>query len=276
MIGDLCVYLDGGDLDDGRLAAAGQLATKFDAFVLGLYVNPSPNLYAYGELAMAADFLDQIRRNSRERGDQDVKMLATKLERLDAKSELRRRDVWDDALELTVTREARAFDLFVTTRPYGFDNPAAHVSEAVLFGSGRPSFFVPPSMTSTMALDRILIAWRNTRESARAVAEAMPFLSAADNVTLAMVGDDDQSMAERAAEGSDIARHLDRHHVPVEVRPVPTGHGVAHTMLEEAQLSGAGLIVMGGYGHSRYREWILGGVTRDVLSLATIPVLTAH
>ena len=91
-----------------------------------------------------------------------------------------------------------------------------------------------------------------------------------------MVGNDELGGIERAAQGSDIARHLDRHGIKVDLNPVAHGPGVTDTLLEEARLAGAGMLVMGAYGHSRLREWILGGVTREILGRATIPVLVAH
>ena len=76
--------------------------------------------------------------------------------------------------------------------------------------------------------------------------------------------------------GADIARHLDRHGINVELRQISGWSNPAEALLNEAEKSGAQMIVMGGYGHSRFREWVLGGVTRDILKVATVPVLLAH
>jgi nucleotide-binding universal stress UspA family protein len=91
-----------------------------------------------------------------------------------------------------------------------------------------------------------------------------------------MIGAGEAPEQEGHEPGADIARHLDRHGVRVEIRHVTGWSDPAEALLNETQKAAADLIVMGGYGHSRFREWILGGMTRDVLSLANVPVLLAH
>lgn len=276
MIKDICVFLDGGPEDVARIEAGRQVAALFDAFVAGLYVNPLPEIHAIGGYAFGALEIDNLQRGVRERGDKEMKALKDRFNDLDVRNELRRHDVLESHVRDLVLYEARLFDLFITTRPYGHENPSIEVTEAVLFGSGRATLLLPPGGVATFDLDTVLIAWRNTREAARAVAEAIPFLIHANSVSVCMIGDNGESSVERAAQGTDIARHLDRHGVKVELNPVPHGRGVSQTLIEETQVADAGLIVMGGYGHSRMREWVLGGVTRDILTRATIPVLVAH
>jgi nucleotide-binding universal stress UspA family protein len=111
---------------------------------------------------------------------------------------------------------------------------------------------------------------------ARAAAEALPFLQRADQVIVGIV--EEQGAAEQFGEapGADIARYLSRHGVPAEIRPINGWSRAGEALLNEARHTGAEMIVMGGYGHSRFREWILGGATRQILSHAPVPVLTAH
>ncbi|WP_404404598.1 universal stress protein [Pelagibacterium halotolerans] len=276
MIKDICVYLDGGADDGPRIETARQIAALFDAFIAGLYVTSLPEIQAVGGYAFGAIEIDELQRDARERGDRDMKALKERFSGLDARHELRRHDVLQAHVRDVVLHEARLFDLFVTTRPYGHENPAVEVTEAVLFGSGRATLLVPPGGIETFDPGTVVIAWSNTREAARAVSEAIPFLAHAKSVSVCMVGDDSMSSVERAAQGTDIARHLDRHGVKVQLNPVPPGRGVAETLIEEAQVADADLLVMGGYGHSRLREWVLGGVTREILTHAKIPVLIAH
>ncbi|WP_164730398.1 universal stress protein [Pelagibacterium montanilacus] len=276
MIKDICVHLDGNVEDEARLAIAEQIAEHFDAFLAGVLVNPLPAIRAMGGFGYNGLGLDELQHSARARGDEAMRHLRTRFDALPMRHELRRHDVEDARCSEIFVQEARLFDLFVGTRPYGHEDNLADVIEAVLFRSGRASLLVPPGAIKSFDPDTIVVAWSNTRESARAVSEAMPFLVRAKAVSVCMVGNEDKGGIERAAQGSDIARHLDRHGVKVQLNPVPHGKGVSDTLLEEATLAGAGLLVMGAYGHSRFREWMLGGATRGVLTRATLPVLIAH
>ncbi len=135
---------------------------------------------------------------------------------------------------------------------------------------------VPEAAEVRGAPQRITVAWSPTREAARAVHDALPLLRAAAEVRIVVV-DDDRTKAERDQPGADIALHLARHGVKAEVRYVPSGqNGITATLLDEARYGGAELIVLGGYGHSRLSEWMLGGVSRDILEKSAIPLMFSH
>lgn len=129
----------------------------------------------------------------------------------------------------------------------------------------------PPASYAT-----ILVAWKNTREAARAVAEALPFLQQAQSVLVAVIEEDKAAEEQKLEVGADIGRYLSRHAVSAEIRKIAGWTDTGAAILNEAKQIGADMIVMGGYGHSRFREWILGGVTRRALSESTVPILTAH
>jgi nucleotide-binding universal stress UspA family protein len=119
----------------------------------------------------------------------------------------------------------------------------------------------------------VVIAWKDTRESARAISEAMPFLTSAANARIVTV-DAERCPGDAAI---DIAAHLDRQGVKVEITPIESAERtVAEILLDEAHKMSADLIVMGAYGHSRVREWILGGATREMLETSDVPMLMAH
>ena len=276
MIRDLCVYLDGTKKDEERIRAAEQTASLFDAFVAGVYVNTLPDLSpALGYDSGLID-IEDLQSAARASGMETAARLRARLEKLAARSELRHHDIIGAGVAEQFVQEARLFDLCVASRPDPSSSEATHVTEAVMFGSGRSLLLVPPAGGEPFDPKTIVVAWRNTREAARAVAEALPFLSRAETVSLVMVGNEEMGSVERAVQGEDMARHLDRHGVKVELNSVPRGKGVAATLLDEVKLSGAELLVMGAYGHSRLRQWALGGVTREVMSAATVPVLVAH
>jgi nucleotide-binding universal stress UspA family protein len=153
----------------------------------------------------------------------------------------------------------------------------ASLIESVLFDSGRPCLFVPPQGTPHPSYETIILAWKDSRQASRAVASAMPFLHRARNIVVVIVDDGKAESARYAEGGAGIMEHLRRHELPVELKIIPRkNERVSYTLMNQAATTGAELLVMGGYGHSRLREWVLGGTTRAVLSEAMIPVLVGH
>jgi nucleotide-binding universal stress UspA family protein len=146
---------------------------------------------------------------------------------------------------------------------------------AALFNAGRPVLLVPEGYAADAAPKRIVVAWSGAREATRAVHDALPLLKQAEMVRIVtVVGSSGQGEEDP---GADIARHLARHDVTVDVKQVPGGgNTAARLVMDEARYFGADLVVMGGYGHSRLSEWIMGGVTRDVLADLQLPVLFSH
>jgi nucleotide-binding universal stress UspA family protein len=171
---------------------------------------------------------------------------------------------------------ARRFDLAVV----GQSDPDALIADEVivegtLFGSGRPVVVVPYIQKSPVKLDRIMVCWDGSRNAARAIADAMPLLARAKSIDVVIVASERPKSDE--IPGADIGQHLARHGFKVEVkRIVATDTDVANTVLSHAADSSADFIVMGGYGHSRLREFILGGATQGILSSMTVPVLMSH
>jgi nucleotide-binding universal stress UspA family protein len=149
------------------------------------------------------------------------------------------------------------------------------IVEGALFGSGRPVVVVPYIQKSSAKLNRVMIAWDASRAAARAVGDAMPFLKRAKAIDVVIVASERAKSDE--VPGADIGQHLARYNLNVEVkRIVATDTDVANTLLSHAADTSADFIVMGGYGHSRLREFILGGATRGILQSMTIPVLMSH
>ena len=171
---------------------------------------------------------------------------------------------------------ARRFDLAVIAQGEpGKMAPEEVIVEGALFGSGRPVVVVPYIQNGGIKLDRVMIAWDASRSAARAIADAMPFLARAKAVDVVIVASERPKSDEIA--GADIGHHLARHGLKVEVkRIVATDTDVANTLLSHAADTAVDFVVMGGYGHSRLREFVLGGATRGILSSMTVPVLMSH
>jgi nucleotide-binding universal stress UspA family protein len=147
---------------------------------------------------------------------------------------------------------------------------------ALLLKSGRPVLFVPVGVPPPLPPKRILLAWKPTREAARAMHDAMELLQAAERVDVVMV----DMLDEVSGSGSisaQVLAHLERHHVRAEASHLESnGDSVGVVLQRHAEQVGAQLIVAGGYGHSRLREWVLGGATRDLLLLRGVPVLLSN
>ena len=176
----------------------------------------------------------------------------------------------------TFGKLARRFDLAVTAQAEPGKLPARElIIEAALFESGRPVLVVPYIQQEGLKLDRVMVCWDGSRNAARAIADAMPILMRAKAVECVVVtGEKDKS---REIPGADIAHHLARHGLRIELREIVPGDlDIANTILSHAADAGSDLIVMGGYGHSRLREFVLGGVTRGLLAAMTVPTLMSH
>lgn len=278
MIKDILVHLEGNNEDKIRLAYAKLIARQHSAFITGLFTNIIPeNRFVAGDGSMmAAQSVAETRLKAIEDGDKTEKLLAKSLQNVQANSELRRLDIILAMAGNALAKEARTADLMIATRPYEHFTASPEMLEDVLFNSGRGVFFTPPSIKPDGKIDHVVVAWSNTRETARAISGALPIMVDAKNVTIAMVTESSISHVDDDMPGADIARHLVRHGINVEISHIKGWKNPAEALLNEVEKRGAKLLVMGGYGHSRFREWVLGGVTRDVLRSAEVPVYMSH
>ena len=176
-----------------------------------------------------------------------------------------------------LSRLARRFDLSVLmqSKPGGVDND--DMIETSLFQSGRPVIVVPYIQKDGLKLDHVVCCWDGSRAAARAFNDALPLLAKATQVDLLIVLNEKTTGDEKEIRGVEIAKHLARHDVKVQIETIPaTDIDATNTILSYvADISGT-LIVMGGYSHAKLREVILGGVTRGMLKSMTVPVFMSH
>jgi nucleotide-binding universal stress UspA family protein len=280
---DLLVVLDGTPRDGAKLDVALKLALNHGAHVTGLCVlehlfpaDMSFALGGYPDLWAMPEFSRQIEEKANVAAAQVEAMFRERLRRDGARGE------W--ALETgplagSVIRRAACADLVVMGQADP-DNPvpaaARYLIEDVMMAAGRPLLLVPYVGTHEAVGMTVLVGWSGTRESSRAVHDALPLIDPAATVTVLTAqsprpGDD-------PLPGAAIAEHLARHGLKASAaRTVVTdGLSPADALLDYASDCGADLLVVGGYGHSRTREMILGGVTRDLLRHMTLPVLISH
>jgi nucleotide-binding universal stress UspA family protein len=282
MIKDVLVHLDGSEEDEHRLRHAEGVATGFAARLTGLFTNPLPDLAAVLPIdggAAAAQIIAELGDEARRQGDVIEQRLAERFARIGLPNEVRRIELISGEMIHRVASEARWSDLFVMSRPYEGNGGGIwdRVFEAALFESGRGIYLVPPGSAPRDGIRRILVAWRDTRETARAVAEAMPFIERSGRTALVLVEAETGARDEKREPEMDVARYLDRHGTKVEIEILESdGRPVSDVVLDQARRMSAELIVMGGYGHSRAREWVLGGVTVEMLERSEFPILIAH
>lgn len=175
-------------------------------------------------------------------------------------------------LGATAAIAARYYDIALVG--WESDNQTAqNTAESLVFGAGRPVTLLPPEI-DIAAFDHVAIAWDGSRVAARAVADARPFLARASRVSVLSVVDEKPLTT---GDGEQLAASL--RHAGIEAEAVMLNGGrkaIATTLQEAAAERGCGLLVMGGYGHSRIRDFVMGGATEGVLRALTMPVMLSH
>ncbi|MGD9864447.1 MAG: universal stress protein [Pseudodonghicola sp.] len=177
-----------------------------------------------------------------------------------------------------VAYRARFSDLVVLPRPYGDGHgaEAEPIVEAALFEGRAPVMVVPDNAAAKAQFKTILVAWNESVEAMAAIRKAMPFLKAAEQVRIVVI-DPPQHGPERSDPGGLLSQMLSRHGVTCEIDVLSkTMTRVSDVLNRHATDTSADMLVMGAYGHSRFREAILGGATRNMLEQAKIPVFMAH
>ena len=178
----------------------------------------------------------------------------------------------------TVIASGRLSDLLLLAgRHNGDDSAAGSSSGRMLLECGRPVLLLPSSPIPDDAGSRILLAWNARREAVRAVNDALPLLSKAEWVKVVVMNRHGNGLEEVGTDGHELCRHLARHGVKAEAHEI-TVHGESEgaALLELAEKENANMLVMGAYGHARWRELVIGGVTAHVLRHTNLPVLMSH
>jgi nucleotide-binding universal stress UspA family protein len=276
-LGEIVVFIDGRVDAAGILEFASALTKEHDARLIGVFMEPG------SEAAPAETFA---------RGKGMVSLIEeqqAQLEKIAAKHHAQFEDIvrrhgirseWKALPYLSGEVGVHAYnaELVVVARPKSAAPTAGPpgLAESLILSSGRPIILFPPDRAVSQ-VRRILVAWNATRESVRAVADALPLLVKADAVEVLIVGDERQAMDQSKEPGADVARHLAYHGAHVGVhRIAPDGQEVGRLLLSRAAAFGADLLVMGAYGHSYVSEWMFGGVTRTVFHEAALPVLMSR
>lgn len=270
----IIAHVDDSPALDARLRAAAWLANAHEAHLVGCAATGT-SWPAFAMLTgpmgvpTAAEF-ESLRSAARA----GLQRFATRVRQLGVASVEERmvEDEHRDALLLL----ARYADLAVVGMEGGDSPTVRGLPQYLAMQGARPVLVVPPGYDDRPIADIVVVGWDGSAQAIRAIAGAMPVLARARNVRLAVVNPDQESGLHGEEPGADMALYLARHGVPVEVLVEQTRLPAGEALLGIAAASTAGLLVTGAFGHSRYRQIVLGGVTRLLLERATLPVLLAH
>jgi nucleotide-binding universal stress UspA family protein len=276
MIKDLVVNLTVGADRDPAAQFAVSIAEAFEAHVAGVAFAYDPIITPTVMDGLSAAWVDSQRTENLAAAQAAIDRFEAAAKREGLSSEHRLVEASLGEAANLFSRIARRFDVVVVgqTDPER-TMPDDLMIESALLESGRPVVVVPYIQKADLKLDRVMICWDGGRPAARAVADALPLLARAKAIEVVMVA----STGAKADElpGADLGEHLARHGFKVEIkRLVAPDVDVANAILSYAADSTADFIVMGGYGHSRLREFVLGGATRGILESMTVPVLISH
>lgn len=263
--------------DEAALRAAHVLASVQAARAAALIIAVHPGSEYREETAPLSDILADIAAGSQGAAARERALIAAHLALIEPPFELR--DVLAEAAltQKEIVAHARCADLVVMTRGAARNRIRRAILEATLFASGRPVLLLPNAWRGGSLGERVLIGWNASREAVRAVNDALPILRRAQQVVVATVDAKPSPSGHGDAPGRELAAHLARHGVSVDVRNLDgMGRPESEALTTAALDMAADLVVMGAYGRSRAEERIFGGVTRDLLQEAQLPLLLSH
>lgn len=265
----ILVHVDTGRSAPARLKVAADLARRFGAHVVGLHVRRPFQAPAFSDAGPAMDSLYRTYENA-VKADEAI-AAATFRDLFGGPNPSSEWRLTDGLAEDVVAAYARYADLVVIGQTEPDSVTVPDLAETVAMAGERPVLIVPHIGAIKPPGKTVLLCWNGSREAARAATGALPILEQADKVMILLVDPEDDG------EGSRIAGWLTRHGVKAEVKRDTAGDSdVGEVILSRAADQDADLIVMGLYGHSRMREWVMGGASRTLLASMTVPVLVAH
>jgi nucleotide-binding universal stress UspA family protein len=272
----ILVHLDAGQRCATRVEIALQLARRFDAHLVGLNALTMVELPGYILAGAGGAPIAEIQKRFADEQAARTKHAFAAAVSAAGLAGAEWRATKRNAVD-AVALHGRYADLIIVGQPWADDESGVEPGFAgdVVLEAGRPVLMVPYAGSFATVGTRVVVGWNASREATRAVTDAIPFLQAAESVQVIAINP--RPGEHGALPGSDIALYLARHGVHVDVhvdRAVDIDDGAE--MLSRAADYGADLIVMGAYGHSRFREVVLGGASRTVLDAMTMPVLMSH
>lgn len=267
----------------GRLtelvAAAVTLARETGAHVSGLYVVPAVQVYPSVGFEAAPQVFEGNRSFFKDNGARVKQAFEAAMQAEGLSHDFHQVDARTPVIADEVITSGRVADLVVVsaTNPEEITGVERDFVEQVVMALGRPVIVLPWKGKAAISLNEVVIGWDGGREAARASFDALPLLKHADRVRVVRIDPQKDPSLRGSVAGADLAEALARHGVKAEAQGYPTdGQDEGQALMRCAEDVGAGLIVMGAYGHSRLAEFIFGGATRFVLNRLVCPVLMSH
>jgi nucleotide-binding universal stress UspA family protein len=276
MVKDIVVNLTGAAPQEFAADYAISLATLFHAHIAGVGFVYEPVIPGTVLGGIPTDLIEAQREENTKAAKAATSRFEAAAVQAGLSAEVRILDASVAGAADLFARIARRYDLAVVGQARPKEGATEELLiEGALFESGRPIVVVPHVQTRAATLERVLVCWDGSRPATRAIADALPFLRHAKAIDIVAVSGERGKGGELA--GTNMARHLARHGLRVELKRVSAGNAdVPSAIRSHAAETGADFMVMCGYGHSRLREFILGGVTRTILTSSTVPVLMSH
>jgi len=276
---DILVIVSDATADEPAMALGEALAKQSNAHLAAAFLTPLPDEPLAYEPTVVAGVWAELLGRARADAEAERKRVEDRLKRAGQPYELRTAEALSRDLGRVAAVHARYADVAVMTRPSeGIGAELREeIIEGILFHSGRPALIAPTGWSGAMIGKRVVIAWDASREATRALSEADDVLEFAEAVTVITIDAKPKMFGHGDQPGANIAGHLQRRGLPAQVKNVESGgRSASAAILEEAKALDADLVVMGGYAHSRLRELVFGGATRELLRTATVPLLMAH
>ncbi len=276
---NILIHLDHTRGSETRLALGLEWARITEAHITAIALVGEVYFPTMAGVSLPPQLLDEQIKAAEERAKEVLDAARKQAEQAGIAIETRHETAVIDRLPFVFARHARHADVAIVGQPdpEQDDLDATLLAEAAFMDSGRPALVIPYTCALRALPEKILVAWDGSREAVRAVNDALPFLEHAKAVTLLVI--DPNRYKDRLGEdpGADMATQLARHNINVTLKTTKSeGLSVAETLQSEAQTAGAEIIVMGGYGHSRLREVLIGGVTHSMLNNSPIALMLSH
>lgn len=275
---NILVYLDQGASNSERVNTAISIAKAHSAQLTGVYVNalPATNLLNRIGMGKGEAFMEQARVDARvviERFEQQT-------EKEGIISDSRIIECQEGLAPEKLSRMARIFDLSILRQANPDKSHASFItelSEKVMFSSGRPVLFIPYIGAHHIPCRSGMVAWDGSKAATRAIHDALPLMEMMEKVTILVVDPENIEHYSETKPGDELSRHLSAHGIKNKVLRVPKGDTSTSTViLNELTNTGADMLIMGGYGTPKFREVMLGGVTRTLVECMTVPVFMSH
>src|SRR5688572_29038140 len=263
---------------DAVLGRAASLAAVQQAHVIGLYVIPAPAVYPAVGPYVIPEVFDGLTRYFEEQSKGAKSKFDAAMQRGGLSSRWLEIKALAPVISETVSEVGRIADLIIVSdsNREGKNGVELDFVENIILGSGRPVLILPRASRVDLDMSIVVCGYNGSKEAARAIHDAIPILKQATNVRLLWV-DPETDADSPAPRGADMAESLRRHGVKATAEAVPSGGvNAAEAVMRKAKDLEAGVVVMGAYGHSRIREFVLGGATRHALAQITTPLLMSH